>query len=720
MGQFFGCLLQYGLSAWQLLIIILCYAWITEKGSLYSIESFSIYLTLFLAMPLLSLVVTVCSKWLLLGRVKPGEYPLWGGYYLRWWFVQSLQNNLFNTKYISGTPLINLYYRLLGARIGKNCHIATNNLAIPDMLTMGEGSTLANEARLLGYIVEDGILKIGTITIGAECYIGARTVIDIDTVIEDNAVLDDMSMLPRGGLIPSNQFHAGAPARKTAVPQNHVVRQQVPKLKRTLAQSIHFGLLHYVALVFVLMLYYASFLPSIMILDYFYENDSFIASVLIAAPLAALVFLMVHLGNIYLSKKLILRHPKPGCYPVASLYYLRQWMVLKMLDIDEIGILADSLFFPMVLNLLGANIAAKVEMGEAPEVIPDFLTIEKGGFSASGVAFAWPAVYNGYVTYGCVTVKQNAFVGNVSLLPNGSDIGEGGLLGCMTIPPANSRAAQPNSYWLGSPPIYLPAREIMGGFPDNVTFNPSKKLYVKRVLIEAVRVLLPSTCTLILVSSLFYALEYLLANTSILTTTLVLPAVDLGINLTIIAGLIGLKWLILGKIKPSITPLWDSFIWKNDIREFTYGYYINPHLTDLILGTPFMGMLYRAMGAKIGKRAFINTEGFAEFDLISVGDNVCINKDTLIQTHLYEDRIFKLDSLEIKNNCNVGVGSMVLYNTVMEDNSTLGSFSLLMKGECLPKNTRWEGSPAQSITHSHAVLTGIPEVGGVPLQVVEE
>lgn len=691
---------------------MLCYAWIGGQERYFSLESLAMYITLFLAMPLVSLGFTIGLKWLLLGRVKPGEYPLWGWFYFRWWLVQSLQNNVFQLKYLTGTPIINLYYRMLGAKIGSDCFISTTNLGVPDMVSMGRGSSINNEVRLLGYVVEDGWLRIGAINIGNDCYIGARSVLNIDTIMEDSSVLDDMSMLPSGTIVGQGQFYTGSPARRATVPANHVSAQKIQPLKVSIVETINYGFLHYFSMVLVMMLYYASFIPGILILDYFYQHSAYWTAMFFGAPLAAIVFLLVHYTNVCVSKKIIMGKPRAGSYPLNSFHYLRQLMVLKILDIDEIGVLADSLFFPLLLKKLGAKIGAKVEMGEAPLVIPDFLTIEKGGFSASGVAIAWPTVYRGYINYGSTSIGENAFVGNVSLLPQGAHIGESGLLGCMTIPPSDNRAARANSYWLGSPPVYLPNREIIGGFPEEVTFNPNKRLYYTRILIEILRIILPTTCTLMLIYSLFCVMEYLMQNASLLTTALVLPVAECGINLTIITGLIALKWLIVGRIKPCIKPLWDVFIWKNDIREFSYGYYINPHLTDLILGTPFMGFLYRAMGAKIGKRTFINTEGFAEFDLINIGDEVCINRDTLIQTHLYEDRIFKLDNLVIGNGCNVGVGSMVLYNTIMEPNSTLGSFSLLMKGESLPANTRWEGSPAQSssLTQSVATIPG-PVVG---------
>lgn len=714
LGQFFGCLFQYGVGAWQLLVVILCYTWLGENQSYLSLESITMYITLLLMMPLVSLCLTVVAKWLLLGRVKPGEYPVWGWFYFRWWLVQGLQNNVFQSKYIVGTPIINLFYRLLGAKVGANSFIATIHMAVPDLLSIGENSTISNEVRILGYVVEDGWLKIGTITIGNECYVGARSVLGINTILEDNAVLDDMSMLPAGSVIESKQFYSGSPARKNSIPANHVTLQSRATVKPSIIETVNYGFLHYFALVVVNMLYYVSFLPSVYILDYFYQNGSYLLMLTVGAPIASLVFLIVHFTNVCVSKKIILGNPKAGSYRLNSFYYLRQSMVLKILDIDEIGVLADSLFYPFLLRMLGAKIGKKVEMGEAPQLIPDFLTVAKGGFAASGVALAWPSVYKGYVTYGPVSIGENAFIGNVSLLPQGTHIGEGGLLGCMTMPPANNQAAQAFSYWLGSPPMFLPTREMIGGFPDDVTYNPSKRLFFLRVAVELFRIILPSTCTLILISTLFYALGYLLQNTSHMTTFLLVPFIECGINIAIVLGLIALKWILVGRIKPSIKPLWDLFIWKNDIREFSYGYYINPHLTDLILGTPFIAVLYRAMGAKIGKRVFINTEGFAEFDLINIGDDVCINRDTLIQTHLYEDRIFKLGALKIENGCNVGVGSMVLYNTIMEPNSSLGSFSLLMKGETLPANTCWEGSPAQSaIPQTIPVLESVPEVEAV-------
>jgi non-ribosomal peptide synthetase-like protein len=123
-----------------------------------------------------------------------------------------------------------------------------------------------------------------------------------------------------------------------------------------------------------------------------------------------------------------------------------------------------------------------------------------------------------------------------------------------------------------------------------------------------------------------------------------------------------------------------------------------------VLGTALW--LHRCLGTKVGKRVFTDSAEFSEFDLISIGDGVCINAETILQTHLYEDCIFKVSQVTINQGCNVGVGSIILYNTLIEEYSSLGSLSLLMKGESLPAHTQWAGIPAQTTIRTAAEVHG--------------
>ncbi len=80
-----------------------------------------------------------------------------------------------------------------------------------------------------------------------------------------------------------------------------------------------------------------------------------------------------------------------------------------------------------------------------------------------------------------------------------------------------------------------------------------------------------------------------------------------------------------------------------------------------------------------------------------------INLNATLQTHLFEDRVMKLDNLTVGKGCSLGETSVVLYGSTMEDGSLLGSLSLLMKGESLPGHTAWHGIPAQRATQRASV-----------------
>jgi acetyltransferase-like isoleucine patch superfamily enzyme len=79
---------------------------------------------------------------------------------------------------------------------------------------------------------------------------------------------------------------------------------------------------------------------------------------------------------------------------------------------------------------------------------------------------------------------------------------------------------------------------------------------------------------------------------------------------------------------------------------------------------------------------------------VTIGDDAALNRDCTIQTHLFEDRVMKMSTIDVGAGCSVGAVSLVLYDTAMEEGASLGSLSLLMKGEVLPEGSAWEGIPA--------------------------
>ena len=172
----------------------------------------------------LMLVIPIAVKWIMIGRYRPGSYPLWGTFYFRWWFATTIEAAV-PVGYLTGTPLLNIYLRLMGAKIGPNVHLDSDTFAIYDLLTIGEDSSINADSNLLGYTVENGQLKIGRITIGKRCFVGARSAVREDTVMEDDSALEDLSLLPRGAVIPRGETWLGSPARKAVSPAVRASRQ---------------------------------------------------------------------------------------------------------------------------------------------------------------------------------------------------------------------------------------------------------------------------------------------------------------------------------------------------------------------------------------------------------------------------------------------------------------------------------------------------------------
>jgi carbonic anhydrase/acetyltransferase-like protein (isoleucine patch superfamily) len=56
----------------------------------------------------------------------------------------------------------------------------------------------------------------------------------------------------------------------------------------------------------------------------------------------------------------------------------------------------------------------------------------------------------------------------------------------------------------------------------------------------------------------------------------------------------------------------------------------------------------------------------------------------------------KMSTIDLGPRCKVGAGSLVLYDTRLEEGAALDDLSLVMKGETLPSGTSWTGIPARA------------------------
>ena len=158
------------------------------------------------------LALSIAAKWVIIGRYKPGEYPLWSLYYWRWWLCNRVQA-FSGLAGLSGTPLQPLVFRLMGARVGARCTLDTGESSAWDLLSIGDDTSIGADTQLLGYRVEDGMLRLGTVEIGNGCFIGIHSALGLGVRMGHGSSLDDQSLLPDGATIPPGEGRRGSPPR---------------------------------------------------------------------------------------------------------------------------------------------------------------------------------------------------------------------------------------------------------------------------------------------------------------------------------------------------------------------------------------------------------------------------------------------------------------------------------------------------------------------------
>ncbi len=636
------------------------------------------------------LVIAVSAKWLVLGRVKPGRYRLWGGYYLRWWFAQSVVRVL-PLRQLTGTPLLSAVYRLLGARIGKNVYLGTDRLGAYDLISIGDGSSIDELVTVGGYSVENGILSIGPVTIGRGCFVGTWSVLGEYSVMEDGARLEDLSMLHRGARVPRGETWAGSPARY----MNRSIRITPPPSQSRI-RNLATNILYATIIPIFSVIFFLGILPGMLFLARFRLLLDPVPY-LLAASLVGASFVLLFAISVVLMKWLLLGRVRAGTYPLHGGFYVRYWFIdqLLKLSLEVMGQIYATLYLARWYRALGAKVGRFVELSTAASTTPDLLELGDGSTVADESSLGAPRVEGGWITLAPTRLGRRAFIGNSGVVSSGTQLGDESLVGVLSIAPCDqNEAGRKGVAWLGSPPILLPRRQPSALFSDNRTFTPTRRLRLARGSFEILRVTMPAIGHFLAAALVVSTALELLPVLGLITTLLLLPAIYTAAVLTTIMAVVLVKWIVIGRYKPFVRPLWNNFIWRLELVNALYEFMAAPIALEDLQGTPFLPRYLRLLGCKIGRRTYIDTTGFLEWDLVEVGDRACLMEDCIVQTHLFEDRVLKASRLRIGNDCSIGPASVVLYDSTMEDGSRLDGLSLLMKGETLPAGTAWAGIPA--------------------------
>ncbi len=650
--------------------------------------------------------LAIAGKWLLVGRLREGSYPLWGWTYYRWWLADRLLEAA-PVYLLSGSSMYRWWLRALGAKVGHDVVIGSITLRAPDLLDIGDCCSIGNAVNLENARVERGRLLLGRISLGANCAISSYSVLEGNTRLEPWAHLEGQSALRDGQTIPASRIWTGSPARD-AGPFDAPSQRPRPAYRawQQWAEGIYFLVGAFV----VVTLFFLPVFPSFVLIDWIDDTDRFpwlatddtgwqlVKYFLLAFPAAAVLLVCTALLSAAI-RWTVLPRLRPGSWPVHSALYCAKWLVNQIQEssLHVVHGVYATLYAPWWYRLLGAKVGRDAEISSALGLVPDMLTLGDETFIADAVMLGDEHIDGGWMTMRPTVVSRRSFVGNGAYIPDGTLLPENVLIGVHSTAPANDRI-HPGDTWLGSPPLHLPAREETVGFPEHLTFKPSWGRRLARGLIEAFRIVAPHTIVIsvgytIVLKVMPYAGEGLWW-TAVGYLTLAGLLYGLGTYLFVVA----LKWVLMGRYRKHSVAMWTPFVWLSEGVTNLFEGIAVPNFMRYLRGTPWLPLAFNVLGCHIGKGVYMDTTDITEFDCVHIGDHSELNALTCPQTHLFEDRVMKIDEVRIHSRVYMAPRSAVLYSAEVGKDAWLGPLTLVMKGESIPPASMWTGCPAAPAT----------------------
>ena len=650
----------------------------------------------------------LADRWLLplvVARVAgaglaPGTYPLYGLTHLRVWTVEKAMT-LSPMNNLAGSAFAADYLRAAGATIGSGCHIGTTHLPVPSLVTLGAGSTVGYASHLQGYSIRDGSLHLGRVVLDDGATVAGQAVLVGPCRLGAGSFLGAQSALRAGQDTGPGEVWEGSPARRMPGIGDPIIELRAGCDHAPTTWSSHLKQRFVGGLLALELAPLAALVPAILLIwaVLVRSGDGW---ALVATLATGPLFVVSACVIILWLRRFGLPRTPIGVRHLRSGLGVDKWFADKLLETSLLltNTLYATLYTPPWLRRLGANIGKGAEVSTIANIDPDLLTIGDQSFVADMANVGGATYCNHHVAFRPTVVGTRAFVGNAAFVPSGSHLGDDSLVGVGSVPPASGVRA--GSSWLGSPSIYLPRREVFEGYGEADTFTPPRARVIERYLIEGLRIVLPATllalstfCTLALAS------DAARLGAQLWQMILLVPALALLFGFATVLVVAAIKWVVVGRYRPRVEPLWSRFVRRTEFVTGVYEAAAVPALLAMLTGTPLMGPALRLFGVKVGRRSLIHTTYITEFDLVRLGDDAVIDPEVSLQTHLFEDRVMKMNTIDIADRVEVGTRAVVLYSTRLEDDAHLAPLSLVMKGESLPAATAWVGIPAQQATRSN-------------------
>ncbi len=723
-GEYLLCgalqiLFLLGYPALTVMVAVVGYDWVSANPNPVTIYLRAVAFggAMFLGLCTLPILL----KWVLIGRWKPQEIRVWSMAYFRFWFVKTLVRTNPLALFI-GSPLYALYLRILGAKVGRGAVILTRNLPVcTDLLSIGDRAVIRKDSFFSGYRAHNGVIQTGAVSVGKDALVGEMTVLDIWTSVGDGAQLGHSSSLHAGQTVPDGERWHGSPAQPTDVDYQRIPTMDISTWRRVRFATVQLAnlLLLGTPLAYVIAILALTKVPQLATLTdpgpvaftswAFYRDDALVISAVVffGAVLVGLVFVgtVPRLLNLFITPDKV--------YPLYGFHY---WVYRAIARTTNsrfyMRLFGGTSYVVHYLRWLGYDLRGVRQtgsnFGEAVQHDTPFLSsVGSGTMVADGLSIINADFSNTSFRLSRVAIGAENFLGNRIAYPVQGKTGDNCLLATKVMVPLDGQVREGVGL-LGSPSFEIPRRVRRDKQLDVASADElHRRLMAKNIY---------NTITM----ALFLLVQWI---SFFATTVLYLAAVDLWTSMDALAFApataavfvftVAYSVLVDRLVRPlqALQPLgcsiYDRAFWRHErFWKKSADTFLNA-----FNGTPLKNVIWRLLGARIGRRVFDDGCFLTERTFTTVGDDCTLNAGSVIQCHSQEDGGFKSDHTVIGAGCTLGVNAFVHYGVTMGDGAVLATNSFLMKGEEMPPNALWGGNPAKKMREQSADL----QVRGISL-----
>ncbi|MBS9533206.1 AMP-binding protein [Mycobacterium sp. M1] len=632
--------------------------------------------------PLGRMAIAVCGARLLLSGLLPGSYPRGGGVHLRVWLAERLATAS-GAENLAGAPWLVYYARALGNTVGRDTDLHSAP-PVTGMLTVGKRCSIEPEVDLCGHWVDGDLFHVGPVSIGNDATIGART-----TLMPGVSVGKGAYVAPGSGVVgkvKDSQDWAGSPAVKSGKTRRPWPAERPPRRSAWVAvygaTALLIGGLPLLALA-----------AALAVLGWAVRDaetpGEALGPALVWTPVATLVALVVYAALTAAAVRALGVGLPAGYHPVRSRVGWQLWATERLMDAarNYLFPLYASLLTPWWLRLLGARVGRGTEISTVL-LIPKFTEVADGAFLADDTMIASYELGGGWIHAAPTAVGKRAFLGNSGITRPGHRLPDDGLVAVLSAVP---RKAKAGSSWLGSPPVRL-RRRVTDDTAADRTFHPPLHLRVTRAAVETCR-LIPVLVTFGIGIGVLGAIQWVTTQFGYVFAALTSGAVLLAAGAVAGVTAVLAKWLAVGRVQPQQRPLWSSFVWRNEVSDAFVETVAAPWFARAATGTPVLNLWLRALGARIGRGVWCETYWLPEADLVDLRRGSTVNRGCVVQTHLFHDRIMRMDAVVLEDGATLGPHCVALPAARLGAGAVVGPASLVMRGDEVPPATRWQGNP---------------------------